>query len=56
VLALITPPNMYDSMTYHMSRVVHWIQNGSLAHYPTSIGRQLFLPPGAELPSCICNS
>jgi Dolichyl-phosphate-mannose-protein mannosyltransferase len=48
VLAVITPPNTYDSMTYHMSRVVHWIQNGSLAHYPTSIGRQLFLPPGAE--------
>lgn len=48
VLAVIAPPNTYDSMTYHMSRVVHWIQNNSVYHYPTSIGRQLFLPPGAE--------
>lgn len=48
VLALVAPPNTYDSMTYHMSRVVHWIQNGTVAHYPTPIVRQLFLPPGAE--------
>jgi hypothetical protein len=46
--ALIAPPNTWDSMTYHMSRVVHWIQNQSVAHYPTSITRQLYLPPWAE--------
>jgi len=48
VLALVAPPNTYDAMTYHMSRVAHWIHNGSVSHYPTSIIRQLFQPPGAE--------
>jgi 4-amino-4-deoxy-L-arabinose transferase-like glycosyltransferase len=32
-----------------MSRVMHWIQNRSLAHYPTDIDRQLWMPPWAEL-------
>lgn len=42
------PPNTYDSMTYHMSRVAHWIQHGSVAYYPTVIDRQNFMGPGAE--------
>jgi 4-amino-4-deoxy-L-arabinose transferase-like glycosyltransferase len=46
--ALISPPNNFDSMTYHMARVVHWIQNGSVAHYPTHITRQLYSSPWAE--------
>ncbi len=45
LIALIAPPNNYDSMTYHMGRVVHWIQNRSVAHYPTSITRQISLGP-----------
>jgi len=48
VIALNAPPNTVDSMTYHSSRVVHWIQNKSVAHYPTHILRQLFMVPGAE--------
>lgn len=48
VVALVAPPNTWDSMTYHMSRVMHWIQNESVAHYPTNIPRQLQLSPGAE--------
>lgn len=35
-------------MTYHMSRVVHWIQNRSIAHYPTHITRQLHQSPWTE--------
>jgi hypothetical protein len=46
--AVIAPPNNWDSMTYHMSRVVHWLQNGSVRHYPTHILRQLELNPWAE--------
>lgn len=45
--ALIAPPNNWDSMTYHMSRVMNWIQNRSVEHYPTHILRQISLPPGA---------
>ncbi len=42
-------PNAWDSMTYHLPRISHWIQNGSLSHYPTHVLRQLTLAPGAEL-------
>jgi len=48
MIAIIAPPNTWDSMTYHMSRVLHWIQNQSVFHYPTHIQRQLFLSPWAE--------
>lgn len=48
VVAFVNPPNTWDSMTYHMSRVAHWVQNESLANYPTSIRRQTFLAPYAE--------
>lgn len=47
-IAWIAPPNNYDSMTYHMSRVMHWIQNGSVLHFPTHIQRQIHQNPGAE--------
>jgi 4-amino-4-deoxy-L-arabinose transferase-like glycosyltransferase len=48
VTGIIAPPNTWDSMTYHMGRVVHWIQNQSVRHYPTNIPRQLYFPPWAE--------
>lgn len=48
VVALASPPNTYDSMTYHLARVGHWIQNGTIGFYPTAILRQLYLPPLAE--------
>ena len=48
LLALVSPPNTWDALTYHMSRVVHWVQNGSLAPYPTYILRQIFSNPGFE--------
>ena len=48
LIAVVSPPNNWDSMTYHMSRVVHWIQNRSVEHYPTSYVPQLYHPPGAE--------
>ena len=48
LIAVSAPPNNWDSMTYHMSRVVHWIQNSSVNHYPTHIDRQLWLNPWAE--------
>ena len=48
VIAWLSPPNNWDSMTYHMSRVAHWAQNRSVESYPTTILRQLYQNPAAE--------
>jgi len=48
LIAVVAPPNNYDSMTYHLSRVAHWIQNHDVQPYPSNIDRQLFMPPWAE--------
>ena len=42
------PPNNWDSMTYHMARIVHWVGNNSLEYFPTHIYRQLYQPPLME--------
>ena len=46
--AVVAPPNNWDSMAYHMARVAVWVQERSVAHYPTSFLPQLFHPPLAE--------
>lgn len=48
LIAIVAPPNTWDSMTYHMSRVAHWEQNHNVGHYPTYNLPQLFHPPFAE--------
>lgn len=48
ITAVYSPPNNFDSMTYHMARVVHWIQNQSVRFYPTAITRQNYSMPLAE--------
>jgi len=48
MIALVAPPNNWDSMTYHMTRVAHWIQNRNVDVYPTHILRQVTYPAGAE--------
>jgi len=47
-LAVAAAPNNWDSMVYHLSRVMHWLQNQTVAFYPTHILRQLYLPPWSE--------
>ena len=47
-IALKAPPNNVDSLLYHMPRVLHWAQDGSLAHYPTGYEHQLWNPIWAE--------
>lgn len=46
--ALLSAPNNWDSMTYHLGRVAHWLRAGSVEHFPTTILRQLHQPPFAE--------
>ena len=48
LVAWITPPQTWDSLTYHLSRVAHWAQDRSIWHYATGIDRQTSMPPGAE--------
>jgi hypothetical protein len=49
VVALIAPTNNVDSLNYHMSRVMHWIQDRNLGHYPVAYEPQLTNQIGAEL-------
>lgn len=48
LIALFTVPYNYDSMTYHLARVMNWEQNQSVNFYATSIERQIFNSPLAE--------
>src|SRR2546428_338996 len=48
LVAVSAPPNTSDAMSYHLPRVMHWLQNGSLAAYPTHVLLQIKSPPGAE--------
>lgn len=43
-LAVKTMPYNWDSMTYHLGRIVHWYQNRSIEHYATNIDRQVASP------------
>ncbi len=47
--ALAAAPNNWDSMTYHLSRAMHWQQDQSLAFYPTDDIRQLDSGPLTEM-------
>lgn len=48
VLAVLTVPYNWDSMTYHLARIAYWRQNQSVAHYATNIVRQITSPVLAE--------
>lgn len=49
VVAWISPPNTWDALTYHMSRVAQWNQNQTLNHFATGIEAQNFMSPGASI-------
>lgn len=42
------PPNNYDSLTYHMGRIGHWLQQCTIEPFATHIERQIYQPPLAE--------
>lgn len=47
-IAIKYAPNNWDSMTYHLGRVMHWQQEQSVANFATNIDRQVQLQPFAE--------
>jgi Dolichyl-phosphate-mannose-protein mannosyltransferase len=48
LICLAAPPNTWDSMTYHMARVAHWIQNKNIDFFPTHVLRQIQHSPWSE--------
>ncbi len=48
VTAIFSPPNTWDAVSYHMSRVAQWIANRDVAFFPTNYSAQLFLSPWSE--------
>lgn len=41
-LAVVAPPNNTDSANYHLARIVFWLQNQNVEHYPTVYIQQLY--------------
>ena len=49
IMAVFSPPNDPDTLSYHLSRQIYWLQQGSLDHFRTSNDRQIMMPPLAEI-------
>ena len=47
-VAIASAPNNPDSLCYHASRIYHWVQQGSVAHYASHVERSVTFPPLAE--------
>ncbi|WP_159469398.1 glycosyltransferase family 39 protein [Dyadobacter sp. 3J3] len=47
-LAVYSPPNNFDAHSYHLNRILYWINNGNLDHFPTVHIQQLYLNVFAE--------
>lgn len=48
-LILRVPPNNWDSLAYHLSRVGYWLQHNSFYPWPTPDPRQTTFPMNAEI-------
>jgi hypothetical protein len=48
-IALTAAPNNWDSLSYHLPKIEHWIQDHSLAFYPTTNNFQNDFAPLAEI-------
>jgi hypothetical protein len=48
-LGLGTPPNNWDSMTYHLSRAAAWYQHQGVVYFPSHTVRENAYQPNAEI-------
>jgi dolichyl-phosphate-mannose-protein mannosyltransferase len=48
-LAVLTPPNNWDSMSYHLSRAAAWYQHHGVAYVDAHTQRENANPPNAEI-------
>ncbi len=48
-LAVATPPNNYDSLTYHLTRAVAWLQQGHVGYFDAATARANAFPPDGEI-------
>lgn len=49
LVAWFSPPQTWDSLNYHLSRVARWAQERAVVHYPTGIRMQNTVSPGSEM-------
>jgi 4-amino-4-deoxy-L-arabinose transferase-like glycosyltransferase len=49
IVGVLSTPNNLDSLHYHLPRIEQWIQQGSLANFPTADHRQLAMSPLPEM-------
>ncbi|WP_031528210.1 ArnT family glycosyltransferase [Dyadobacter crusticola] len=48
VVAIVATPNNLDSLSYHLSRLGYWVQNGNVEHYASHIERAISFSPFSE--------
>ena len=48
-LALLTPPNNWDSLSYHLSRAAAWYQHGGVSYVQSHTERENANPDNAEI-------
>ena len=48
ILSVRIVPYNWDSMTYHLTRIMFWVQNKTVAHYATNDARQISSPMISE--------
>lgn len=48
IVAVAAIPNNQDSLSYHLSRLGYWIQQGNVAHYASHIERSISFSPFSE--------
>lgn len=42
LVVVIVPPNNFDAHSYHLSRIIAWLGNGNVNHFPTRHIQQLY--------------